>query len=404
MLKDALKLLEDGMEADDGETYSFSSTQFDIVDDDLVEKIKAFQDNIPEEELYEDPEDSSYGREDNPHITVKYGIHSNKPDETFALLDNEEPVHVTLGKLDMFEADDYDVLIIPIESEGLHKINGIISDGVEVTDTHPEYNPHLTIAYLKKGTIDKYLGDDTFDGIEMDFDTLTFSPADGEVHKLTLGDESFADQMTTEGATMSKVDKALGVLLGEKTSRLKEGTEWDAEKFLNAVLTRDNDAIVNAAMGWYKANKDDHTVAYSADALRASVEDNDAEGIYENMDDLIERAMKILMPDDYKKYVKSGLPRDPVPVIEKFLKANHKQHSMRADRFDEALNCLKEGWRPEDKRTGLYYDEEEDYYYVYEYGDILYSFDPEEFDLIRNGEIIKIPKEEFDPEKEYDYD
>jgi len=123
-------------------------------------------------------------------------------------------------------------------------------------------------------------------------------------------------------------------------NRMKESFEWDAEKFLNAVLTRDNDAIVDAAMGWYRANKDDDTLAYSADALRASVEDNDAEGIYENMDDLIGRAMMSLMPNGYKKYVKSGLPKDPVPVVERFLRDNHKQHSMRVDRFESKENNM----------------------------------------------------------------
>jgi hypothetical protein len=47
---------------------------------------------------------------------------------------------------------DYDVVFIRVESDGLVKIHEWIKHNCIVELTHPEYTPHMTLAYVKSGT------------------------------------------------------------------------------------------------------------------------------------------------------------------------------------------------------------------------------------------------------------
>jgi len=154
--------------------HSFCSTQFNLYGE-VGDRIARFSSELPDEIIYEDPEDTSYGRENQPHITVKYGLHDYDPGKLEVLLGAVPPVPVTLGKISKFESDDYDVLKIDIESPELHELNAFIAGNFEVTDTHPEYKPHATIAYVKPGTGDEYLGDGSFEGMQCMCDTLLLS-------------------------------------------------------------------------------------------------------------------------------------------------------------------------------------------------------------------------------------
>jgi len=46
------------------------------------------------------------------------------------------------------------------------------------------------------------------------------------------------------------------------------------------------------------------------------------------------------------------------------------------------------------KKDGLYYDEENDYYWIYDEGCIRQGYAPEEFAIIRNAEVQVIEKGE----------
>jgi 2'-5' RNA ligase len=53
-------------------------------------------------------------------------------------------------------SSEYDVLYLGIDSPDLMDIREKLESAVESVQTHPKYNPHATIAYLKKGTSSKY--------------------------------------------------------------------------------------------------------------------------------------------------------------------------------------------------------------------------------------------------------
>jgi 2'-5' RNA ligase len=134
------------------------------------------KDNIPNEDIFS--EDESKGRENDIHITVKYGLHTSSPDEVIELMKDEKSIKIKIGKVDLFEGDENDVVIIKIESEDLKRLNGKISDNCDCTDTHPIYSPHCTIAYVKKGKASKYKGNSDFEGQEFTFNSVVFNSKD----------------------------------------------------------------------------------------------------------------------------------------------------------------------------------------------------------------------------------
>lgn len=160
----------------------FSSTEVRLPPT-MADPILAFGQSIPDSELAED------GREAVPHVTVKYGLHTQSADDVMAILDSE-PLTLTLGKTASFHADAYDVLYVEVSSVGLKQLNKRISRMLDVTDTHPKYVPHATIAYLKKGMADRYVGLDLFDGISEKVNELVFSPVDGNIVTMPLAPTS----------------------------------------------------------------------------------------------------------------------------------------------------------------------------------------------------------------------
>lgn len=96
--------------------------------------------------------------EQEPHVTVKYGIKDDSPEALFNLLQNNVrgKFSVFLENIDVFENDEQDVVIIKCQCDRLKYLNQLIKDNLDCEDTFPNYIPHLTLGYVKKGTGNKY--------------------------------------------------------------------------------------------------------------------------------------------------------------------------------------------------------------------------------------------------------
>jgi 2'-5' RNA ligase len=173
-----------------GQTYDFGSSQFNLPDD-VGQKVQSLARRIPEEDLAKD------GREAESHVTLKYGLHTEDPEELAAILANEPPVRVRIGKTSIFpssESGSGDVVKLDVDSPDLHRLNKKVSDALEVTDTHPEYQPHVTVAYVKPGRGQKYIDDASLDGQEVMLDRVAFSAKNGERYEIPLrGSAPFSD-------------------------------------------------------------------------------------------------------------------------------------------------------------------------------------------------------------------
>lgn len=121
---------------------------------------------IQSEILEEDLSDEGKAIEDEPHITILYGFMlDHKYYDYNGILDSVaeimiEPIDdIELRDVGVFENEEYDVLKISVESSKLKRMHNYFRENFEdlINVTYPDYNPHITIAYLKPGTGKKYL-------------------------------------------------------------------------------------------------------------------------------------------------------------------------------------------------------------------------------------------------------
>lgn len=164
------------------EDYKFSSTQVQLPSA-LANNLKAFGRSIPAFDLC----DEEGGLEDDAHITVKYGIHTNDVAPIRkALATYVGPIRITLGKTGVFTGPSYDVLYVEVTSPDLVELNQRLADAVEVTNTHPVYTPHATVAYLKQGLGVRYAGNNALEGMSASIGSVRFSPAEGSYVDLPI--------------------------------------------------------------------------------------------------------------------------------------------------------------------------------------------------------------------------
>ena len=124
-----------------------------------IPKWETILSKIDDEDLYTEENDSSYGKEHEPHVTVLYGFTENTDvDKIEKILQTlKKPVEVTFTKIDLFENDQFDVVKFNVESKMLNKLHDYFKSNFENEDKYPTYQPHATIAYVKKGMGKKYV-------------------------------------------------------------------------------------------------------------------------------------------------------------------------------------------------------------------------------------------------------
>jgi len=100
------------------------------------------------------------GREEKPHVTVRYGFHGGVTmGDVQQALRGKGPFELTLGGVSCFYGEDsgkdYDVVKVDVTSPQIRAMNSILG-GLPNTATHSEYEPHATLAYVRAGEGRKY--------------------------------------------------------------------------------------------------------------------------------------------------------------------------------------------------------------------------------------------------------
>ena len=108
---------------------------------------------IPSSILYTDPEDPTYGYDNEPHVTLKYGFEPDLDRNAIAeILKGTKPFNVVLTSLNQFQNEKYDVVKFEVQKCPILTELRRRCDGYPNTDSYPDYKPHMTLAYVKKGT------------------------------------------------------------------------------------------------------------------------------------------------------------------------------------------------------------------------------------------------------------
>lgn len=140
--------------------------------------------------LIADEDLAGKGREDEPHITVKFGVRENL-DETAEVLVEFYPFDVTLGKTRIFSPSQNSgggsVVYVEVIAPILQDLHDQVSDGIGLRHDGADYVPHVTLAYVKTEEAAKYDGLDTFEGLKFTANVVTIKRKEGGVWNLDLG-------------------------------------------------------------------------------------------------------------------------------------------------------------------------------------------------------------------------
>ena len=162
--------------------YSLSSLQADITAPLSQEILDWGISNVAEDHLYLEnfsmfwgvcPETKIFGRSINPHITILYGIVASHC-TVQNVFKQEKEFSVTLQDITTFQNERYDVLKIDVVGSKLDRLHKIANNDINNISQYPTFKPHITIAYLKKGTllnIDK----NKFNGINVTISELSLN-------------------------------------------------------------------------------------------------------------------------------------------------------------------------------------------------------------------------------------
>jgi len=143
-------------------------------------QMRDLHNQIDENDVYHQEGDRTFGLETEPHVTLLYGLHNDvDPDQVMSVCKNRQYPSLTLKNASCFDNPEYDVLKFDVDSQDLHDVNSELSK-LPHTTSFPDYHPHSTVAYLKKGTGQKYM--DLFKGNEYQVtpNKIVYSLASGD--------------------------------------------------------------------------------------------------------------------------------------------------------------------------------------------------------------------------------
>jgi 2'-5' RNA ligase len=169
--------------------FDYASTQINLTGD-VAAKMRAMANSIPADALHEK------GREDTPHVTVKYGLHADvEPRDVRNVLRQATPGKLRFGATAMFSTDEYDVVYVAVESEELRALNAAITEGLPNTTTQKDYVPHATLAYVKSGEGKRFVSLSDLAGTEVPYDEIVYSDPNGGTKTLPIGGAAIEQEL-----------------------------------------------------------------------------------------------------------------------------------------------------------------------------------------------------------------
>lgn len=152
-----------------------------------IENWKEITSIINSDDVY-NSSDPAYGIENSPHITLLYGLHSNVSKEDVENILSKfkgKDINISINGIGKFDGDDkFSVVKLNVDSPILHEINKELKKLPHTSD-YPDYKPHMTIAYVRPGSADKYLSGD-YRNKFTNIDKIVYSMTNGEKVQYSL--------------------------------------------------------------------------------------------------------------------------------------------------------------------------------------------------------------------------
>lgn len=153
----------------------------------VSEHLRSMAERIPDWDL------APKGREDEPHITLRFGLNADDAQAVRQIVEGFGPITVTLGKTSVFPARQRptastpaDVVKVDVVSQDLHRLNSLLAKLPQSEQSY-RYVPHITLAYVRPGSGDKYAGIRDLDGVKLRLNSVVFRGKDGARTDIPLG-------------------------------------------------------------------------------------------------------------------------------------------------------------------------------------------------------------------------
>lgn len=153
----------------------------------LINFLRKLQANINKKNLYTSKGIGGY--EKNFHITLAFGdenLHQNVSQFIEASNYKNANIPFIIKDIRKFEMNHYDVIYIAVESNQLEMLHKALLNKSNSFTFHKRFIPHITLAYVKKGTEDKILGNHLYNGYTLYTNKILISQKDNRDFYITL--------------------------------------------------------------------------------------------------------------------------------------------------------------------------------------------------------------------------
>ncbi len=157
--------------------YEFGCVMIDVP----VYNWKEITSYIDVDDIYEEAGDDTHGIQENPHVTLLYGLHKEVTSEMIksVFTNFSDDITIKVYGIDIFENEKYDVVKFNVIPDGsLQYLHDELSKFPN-SNQFPDYKPHITIAYVKKGCGKKYIKPDYKYEVK-NVNKITYSMPSGE--------------------------------------------------------------------------------------------------------------------------------------------------------------------------------------------------------------------------------
>lgn len=165
-------------------TYDYGALLLDIVDSPLLYEWTL--QNVSEEDLFIDQSIGIDGYNSDYHITLLYGIKTGDVNDIYDVIKHLNPIECKGVKIKIFKKRKYDVITLQVTSPELFKANQELSSKIDHVDFFDSFQPHITLAYVKKNSYDHLAGDAFFLGKTFNGNQMDFSSKSGKSYKFRL--------------------------------------------------------------------------------------------------------------------------------------------------------------------------------------------------------------------------